>query len=115
MWAGPLCARLLGLAGAEVIKVESPARPDGARSGNGEFFDWLHAGHRSLSADFGTREGRTALRALLEAADVVIEASRPRALAALGLAPDMHPAPARPGLAQHHRVRAGGAGAGGVR
>jgi len=89
MWAGPLCARLLGLAGAEVIKVESPARPDGARSGNGEFFNWLHAGHRSLSADFGTRAGRSALLALLEVADVVIEASRPRALAALGLAPDM--------------------------
>jgi crotonobetainyl-CoA:carnitine CoA-transferase CaiB-like acyl-CoA transferase len=89
MWAGPLCARLLGLAGAEVIKVESPSRPDGARFGNGEFFDWLHGGHRSMSADFGTREGRAALAALLEAADVVIEASRPRALAALGLAPDM--------------------------
>jgi crotonobetainyl-CoA:carnitine CoA-transferase CaiB-like acyl-CoA transferase len=95
MWAGPLCARLLGLAGAEVIKVESPARPDGARFGNGEFFDWLHAGHRSVSADFGTRAGRTVLAALLEAADVVIEASRPRALAALGLAPDM--VPHRPG------------------
>ena len=67
MWAGPLCARLLGLAGAEVIKVESPTRPDGARFGNREFFDWLHAGHRSLAADFGTREGRAALAALLEA------------------------------------------------
>ena len=78
-----------------VIKVESPARPDGARFGNREFFDWLHAGHRSLAADFGTREGRAALAALLEAADVVIEASRPRALAALGLAPDM--IPHRPG------------------
>jgi hypothetical protein len=95
MWAGPLCARLLGLAGAEVIKVESPSRPDGARSGNRDFFDWLHAGHRSLSADFGTREGRAVLAALLDAADVVIEASRPRALAALGLAPDM--IPHRPG------------------
>jgi crotonobetainyl-CoA:carnitine CoA-transferase CaiB-like acyl-CoA transferase len=88
MWAGPLCSRLLGLAGAQVIKVESPARPDGARAGNREFFDWLHAGHRSLGVDFGTREGRTALAALLEVADVVIEASRPRALAAMGLAPD---------------------------
>jgi hypothetical protein len=95
MWAGPLCARLLGLAGAQVIKVESAARPDGARRGNREFFDWLHAGHRSVSVDFGTREGRTALAALLAAADVVIEASRPRALAALGLAPDM--IPHRPG------------------
>ena len=39
MWAGPLCARLLGLAGADVINVESPDRPDGARAGNREFFD----------------------------------------------------------------------------
>jgi CoA-transferase family III len=94
MWAGPLCARLLGLAGAQVIKVESPGRPDGARAGNGQFFDWLHAGHRSLAVDFGTRDGRDALRSLLESADVVIEASRPRALAAAGLAPGMvtHPA-----------------------
>ena len=91
MWAGPLCARLLGLAGADVIKVESPDRPDGARSGNREFFDWLHAGHRSLAVDFRTGAGRTALAALLNVADVVIEASRPRALAALGLAPDMIP------------------------
>jgi crotonobetainyl-CoA:carnitine CoA-transferase CaiB-like acyl-CoA transferase len=91
MWAGPLCAHLLGRAGAEVIKVESPARPDGARSGNREFFDWLHAGHRSLSVDFGTGAGRAALAALLEVADVVIEASRPRALAAAGLAPEMIP------------------------
>jgi hypothetical protein len=95
MWAGPLCARLLGLAGAEVIKVESPTRPDGARSGNGEFFDWLHAGHRSLSADFSTRAGHTVLRALLEVADIVVESSRPRALAALGLAPET--IPHRPG------------------
>ena len=91
MWAGPLCARLLGLAGADVIKVESPGRPDGARSGNHEFFDWLHAGHRSLAVDFGSREGRAALAALLARADVVIEASRPRALAALGLAPGQLP------------------------
>ena len=58
MWAGPLCARLLGLAGADVIKVETPGRPDGARSGNREFFDWLHAGHRSLAADFRRHAGR---------------------------------------------------------
>jgi crotonobetainyl-CoA:carnitine CoA-transferase CaiB-like acyl-CoA transferase len=89
MWAGPLCARLLGLAGANVVKVESPGRPDGARWGNREFFDWLHGGHRSVALDFGTREGRAALAALLERADVVIEASRPRALAAAGVAPGM--------------------------
>ena len=87
LWAGPLCARLLGLAGARVVKVESPDRPDGARSGNREFYDWLHAGHRSVVLDFRSASGRDALGALLAAADVVIEGSRPRALEQLGLAP----------------------------
>jgi crotonobetainyl-CoA:carnitine CoA-transferase CaiB-like acyl-CoA transferase len=91
MWAGPLCARLLGLAGAQVIKVESAGRPDGAREGDRRFFDWLHAGHRSVVVDFRSGSGRAALAALLETADVVIEASRPRALAALGLAPGTIP------------------------
>jgi len=101
MWAGPLCARLLGLAGAHVIKVESPSRPDGARAGDRAFFDWLHAGHRSVTVDFraesptptssSTSSGRATLAALLAAADVVIEASRPRAMAQLGLAPELIP------------------------
>jgi hypothetical protein len=91
MWAGPLCARLLGLAGAEVIKVETPDRPDGARAGERRFFDWLHGGHRSVVLDFRSASGRRALAALLAAADVVIEASRPRALAQLGLAPETIP------------------------
>jgi hypothetical protein len=91
MWAGPLCARLLGLAGAQVIKVESADRPDGARAGDRRFFDWLHAGHRSVVVDFRSESGRAALAALLATADVVIEASRPRALAAFGLAPETIP------------------------
>jgi hypothetical protein len=91
MWAGPLCARLLGLAGAQVIKVESAHRPDGARAGDQRFFDWLHAGHRSVVVDFRAESGRAALAALLATADVVIEASRPRALAAFGLAPETIP------------------------
>jgi hypothetical protein len=91
MWAGPLCARLLGLAGAQVIKVETPDRPDGARAGDQEFFDWLHAGHRSVVVDFRSESGRAALAALLATADVVIEASRPRALASVRLAPETIP------------------------
>jgi CoA transferase family III len=91
MWAGPLCARLLGLAGADVIKVETPDRPDGARAGERRFFDWLHAGHRSVVLDFRAESGRRALAALLAVADVVIEASRPRALRQLGLAPELIP------------------------
>ncbi|KUI00726.1 CoA transferase [Mycobacterium sp. IS-3022] len=84
MWAGPLCAQLLSLAGATVVKVESAARPDGARSGPQPFFDWMNAGKLSYVVDFDEPAG---LRALLAAADVVIESSRPAALARRGLAP----------------------------
>lgn len=85
LWAGPLCAQLLGLAGARIVKVESTRRPDGARFGPPAFFDLLHAGHESVAVDFTTPEGRDDLRRLLEAADVVIEGSRPRALQQLGI------------------------------
>ena len=85
MWAGPLCASLLGDAGARVIKVESATRPDGARSGDPRFFDDLNSGHESVVLDFHSREGLGALHALLAGADVVIEASRPRALISLGV------------------------------
>jgi CoA transferase family III len=84
LWAGPLCAHLLGLAGARVVKVESRARPDGARAGTPAFFDLLHAGHLSVALDFGAPGDLAALRHLLARADVVLEASRPRALRQLG-------------------------------
>lgn len=82
LWAGPLCARLLGLAGAEVVKVESTTRPDGARSGSPDFYRRLHDGHGSLVLDF-SRPGP--LAEVVAGADVVIEASRPRALRRLGV------------------------------
>lgn len=85
LWAGPLCGSLLRQAGAAVWKVESTARPDGARLGPPAFFDLLNAGKRSVAVDFATSAGRGALRALVEHADVVIEASRPRALEQLGI------------------------------
>jgi CoA-transferase family III len=88
LWAGPLCAHLLGLAGARVVKVETPWRPDGARRGNAAFYRLLHAGHRSVTLDPRTRSGREAMAALAEAADIVIESSRPRALARFGLDAD---------------------------
>ncbi len=85
LWAGPLCARLLGLAGARVVKVETPWRPDGARRGNAAFYRLLHAGHRCVALDPRTSGGREAMAALVHAADIVIESSRPRALARFGL------------------------------
>jgi hypothetical protein len=87
LWAGPLCAHLLGLTGARVVKVESAARPDGARRGPPAFFDLLHAGHESVLVDLA-QPG--ALRALLAAADVVLEGSRPRALRQLGIDADAY-------------------------
>ena len=90
LWAGPLCAHLLGLAGARVVKVETPARPDGGRFGHAGFYQLLHAGHRSVVLDPADPDGRRALAVLVEAADIVIEASRPRALAGFGL--DAHAA-----------------------
>lgn len=88
LWAGPLCAQLLGLAGARVVKVESLARPDAARQGPRAFFDRLHAGHESVALDFTTPEGRRQLSRLVARADLVIEASRPRALEQLGVEPE---------------------------
>lgn len=85
LWAGPLCGHLLQRLGADVIKVESPQRPDGARNGPAAFFDLLHAGQRSVAIDATTPSGRQQLRALLLQADIVIEASRPRALRQLGI------------------------------
>ncbi|WP_232794198.1 CoA transferase, partial [Pseudofrankia saprophytica] len=87
LWAGPLCAHLLGLAGGRVVKVEGAGRLDGAREGPGAFYDLLHAGHASVTVDLRRADGRAALVRLIEGADVVLEASRPRALDQLGIDP----------------------------
>lgn len=85
LWAGPLCTHLLQRCGADVIKVESTSRPDGARRGAPAFFDLLNAGKRSVAFDLRSPRGRAQLRALIEQADIVIEASRPRALRQMGI------------------------------
>ncbi|WP_226365028.1 CoA transferase [Pseudonocardia sp. ICBG162] len=83
LWAGPLCAQLLGRAGAHVVTVETPQRPDGARRGDPRFYALLHHGEQQVVLD--PDRDRAALHALVAAADVVIEASRPRALRGFGL------------------------------
>lgn len=85
LWAGPLCGDLLAGTGATVLKVESPHRPDGARRGPAAFFDLLNGRKRSVALDFRQAEGVETLRALIRRADIVIEASRPRALEQLGV------------------------------
>ncbi|WP_369806493.1 CoA transferase [Mycobacterium sp. E3198] len=94
MWAGPLCGRLLARAGATVVKVESPRRPDGTRAGNRAFYDWVNAEKLSYCVDFDTAAEE--LRELLAVADIVIEGSRPAALRRRGLGPDaIAPRPGR--------------------
>jgi hypothetical protein len=85
LWAGPLCGDLLVRAGATVVKVESTQRPDGARRGARGFFDLLNGQKRSVALDLQSSQGVRILRALVRKADVVIEASRPRALAQFGI------------------------------
>jgi crotonobetainyl-CoA:carnitine CoA-transferase CaiB-like acyl-CoA transferase len=85
LWAGPLCASLLEHTGADVVKVEDVNRPDGARRGPPDFYDLLHARHRSVALDLATSRGRRQLTDLIASADVVIESSRPRALQQLGV------------------------------
>ena len=87
LWAGPLCAQLLGASGARVIKAESVHRPDGARRGDPRFFDLLNAGKLSVALELGQPSGITALRALIAQADIVVESARPRALAQMGIDP----------------------------
>ena len=85
LWAGPLCSHLLQACGTDVIKVESLQRPDGARNGPLDFFHLLNAGKRSIAFDLSSSHGKDQLRCLLAQADIVIEASRPRALRQMGL------------------------------
>ncbi len=72
-------------AGAEVVKVESTGRPDGARRGDRAFFDLLNAGKRSVALDLPDPKAVAVLQALVDGADLVVEGSRPRALDQLGI------------------------------
>ena len=87
MWAGPLCGDLLARAGAQVVKVESPSRPDGARLGLPEFYELLNGHKQYRSIRFEAPEGRAELLGLLQNADIVITSCRPRALEQMGIDP----------------------------
>ena len=85
LWAGPLATQLLAATGAIVVKVESWQRPDGLRRDGSGMFDVLNASKRCVALDLAEPAGVDRLRALLRAADIVVEASRPRALVQLGI------------------------------
>lgn len=83
LWAGPLCGRLLAQSGAQVLKIESAGRPE--RPAQPAFYAALNACKRRRRLHFGSDGGRAALHRAIGEADVVIESTRPRALAQLGV------------------------------
>lgn len=85
LWAGPLASSLLKMTGAQVIKVESPNRPDGMRLGHEGFYNLLNADKDCVALNFRDANDLEKLKALLSKADIVLEASRPRALQQLGI------------------------------
>jgi crotonobetainyl-CoA:carnitine CoA-transferase CaiB-like acyl-CoA transferase len=99
-WAGPLCSEVLALLGAEVLHVESTARPDGTRLLAGLRFSeagwWersgifagLNAGKKSITLDLGGGPGRDLLRRLIATCDVIVENFTPRVLDQLGFDAD---------------------------
>ncbi|GAA2753568.1 CaiB/BaiF CoA transferase family protein [Amnibacterium kyonggiense] len=103
LFAGPLAATFLGDAGADVVKVEHPRRPDAAR-GHGPAKDgvnlwWKTLGRnkRTVTADLSQPEGADLLETLARGADVLIENFRPGTLERWGIGPDRLLA-ANPGL-----------------
>jgi len=91
---GPFCSWYLASLGAEVIRVESPDRPDYTRAvppmvdGQSVFFAAVNRGKRSVALDMRHPEGLAALETLIAGADVVLEGFRPGTLAASGLDPE---------------------------
>ncbi|MEU1591461.1 CoA transferase [Streptomyces sp. NPDC005708] len=86
LFAGPLAATLLGDFGAEVIKVEHPAKPDPSRghgpskNGTGLWWKLLGRNKRTMTLDLSKPGGRTTLLRLAGTADVIVENFRPGTL-----------------------------------
>jgi hypothetical protein len=88
LWAGPLAGHLLGLTGAHIIKVESRNRPDRMRQGDPALFARLNQHKTNIALDLRQSADRDALITLIQRADIVLEAARPRALQQLGIDAD---------------------------
>ncbi|MCU1394824.1 MAG: Formyl-CoA transferase [Ilumatobacteraceae bacterium] len=96
-WAGPSTTQAFATLGADVIKVESPVRPDGLRAVStlplSQDLWWEHAplfhatntNKRSLGLRLDRPRGIAVLRELLDSSDVLIENFSPRVLDSWGL------------------------------
>ena len=89
--AGPFCGMLLGDMGADVIKIERPARGDQTRAmppminGESASFAALNRNKRSLVLDLKQPAARDMVLALAKTSDVFVENNRPGALEGIGL------------------------------
>lgn len=103
LFAGPMAAMLLGDHGADVVKVEHPARPDpsrghgAAKDGIGLWWKILGRNKRTMTLNLSTVEGQDLLVELVRDADVVVENFRPGTLERWNLSYDRLSA-ANPGL-----------------
>lgn len=92
--AGPLCARILGDHGAEVVKIEHPVKGDGmrghgpTRSGVPLWWKEISRNKLSIALDLSHREGAQLFLALAATADVVVENFRPGTLERWGVGPE---------------------------
>lgn len=90
---GPMCGLQLAELGADVVKVEPPARGDSFRRWEGTggevpaSFAAYNRGKRSITLDVKTEKGRQLYKRLAARADVVIENFRPGVMDAMGLGP----------------------------
>ncbi|BBY06473.1 CoA transferase [Mycobacterium noviomagense] len=94
MVMGPYCTQIMADMGADVIKVEPPEGDTtryisvGPVPGMSGVFVNVNRGKRSVVLDLQTEAGKTALRALIETADVFIHSMRAKAIARLGFSYD---------------------------
>ncbi|MGV9799424.1 CaiB/BaiF CoA transferase family protein [Mycobacterium sp. NPDC003449] len=82
---GPHAAMILGDLGADVVRIERPARGGGVPAGER---DAMLRNRRSVAADLKSDEGRELVLRLIAKADVLIEGYRPGVTERLGLGPE---------------------------
>ena len=92
--AAPFASRQLADLGARVIKIEREAGDfarayDSTVHGEASYFVWINRGKESVVLDLKSDHGMTALRTLVEKADVFIQNLAPGAIERLGLGPDV--------------------------